>query len=243
VRQRISPRDALLGAALTGVVLIGTAAAATGTGGLKGVLNLGRANSVNATTTLDGSSPKTLQLINSGPGPALGLHVENGQPPLTTNSETEVQHLNSALVDGESASDFQQKSDDVRLRTTIQPGSEASFDVGLVTFTFSCSTLGSGFQAKVSLLNNAPPIFGNWFLDDATLDDPQVHVRDGAINSGDTGVISTTTVQLNDESEDVITFVWQDSDEVISATYATQAFVSEGGGENCSLYGTATRAT
>ena len=243
MRHRISPRDVLLGAALMAVLLLGTAAAATGTGGLKGVLNIGKVNSVNATTTLEGSSSKTLQLVNSGPGPALGLHVRNGEPPLSTNSETEVQNLNSALVDGESASDFQQKSDEVRLRTTIEVGSEASFDVGLVTFTFSCSAIAAGFQAKVSLLNNAPPVFGSWFLNDATLDNSQVHVRDGAINSGDSGVISTTTVQDTDEGEDVIDLVWQDSDEVISATYATQLFVTSGGVGNCSLYGTATRAT
>jgi hypothetical protein len=240
MRQGISLKGVLLGAGLTTVLFLATAASATTRGAIREVLDLGRANSVNATTTLEGSSPKTLQLQNSGPGPALGLHVQNGEPPIATNSDTEVQHLNSALVDGENASEFQQKSDDVRLSSVINIGSETSFEVGpLVTLEFSCTGVQLGTQATLSLLNNAPPKYGNWYLTDAELDSTAIRLEEGAINSGDLGAVSTTIVQQHFNNEDFLNLVWQDSTETITATYDVQAYDAG----SCSLFGTAVRTT
>lgn len=238
--QGITPKGVLLGAAMTAVVILGTAAAASGRGVLSGVFELGRTNSVNATSTLESNSTKTLQLVNSGSGPALALHVQKGEAPISTNSQIEVQNLNSALVDGENASDFQEKSDDVRLSSSIDVGAQTSFQVGpLITFMFSCAIDSTGVHAKLSLLNNAPPKYGYWYLTYIALDSTASQPADGAINSGDIGIVTDTTVQGHFNNEDFVTMVWEDSTETISATYEVQAFDAG----SCNLFGTAVRTS
>ena len=240
MRQTFS-KGVVVGAVVSVVVLAASSAFA-GTG-IGGVFNLGKTNSVNATTTLQGSSSKTLQLKNSGSGAALGLNVATDQPPLTTNSKAEVHNLNSALVDGQSTSDFQQASDDVRLDAALSVGATTqSFSVGpLLTLSFSCTQSLDSISGTLTLLNNAPPPEGSWSdtqFAEGEQPGPDV-IQSGAINSGDSGVLTDTVGGTSFDAENFITLVWQDPDETVSATYDINIYAAG----TCVLAGTALRTT
>ena len=89
----------MAGAAGVAVVLAVTAAAnglSVGTAFI-----LGKTNKVNATSTLTGNTPgPMLNVINSGSGTALNLHVGSGHPPFAVNSATQVANLNASLLGG-----------------------------------------------------------------------------------------------------------------------------------------------
>ena len=228
-------RGVVLGAAVASVLLAATAAYA-GTG-IGAIFNLGKTNSVNATTTLQGSSPKTLQLNNSGSGAAIGLRVNSGQPPLTTNSQTEVGNLNSALVDGETASDFQQKSDSVRISRIYSVGNSQGFDIGpLLALETACTSSGGSTYLNLSILDNAQGS-GDWSISDTLnrgTNPSTVYTFNGGITSGHVGTV-TRTIASNQDS---VTLVWQDATETISIIYTAEAFPT-----GCQLFGTAMRTT
>jgi hypothetical protein len=97
-----------LGAFVSIVTLFSTAAlAGTGVGG---IFNLGRVNSVNASTQLAGSSKSPLLQIHNSDrlGSGVGIKVAQGQPPLVVNSSTEVPNLNAGYLGGLNSSAFQQ---------------------------------------------------------------------------------------------------------------------------------------
>jgi hypothetical protein len=92
--------------AVMAVACLGATSALAGTG-VGGVFNLGRANTVNATSGLKGSQRGSmLAITNTGHGPALSLHVARGRAPLAVNSSARVQHLNASLLDGRDTSAF-----------------------------------------------------------------------------------------------------------------------------------------
>lgn len=94
-----------LGAA-TSMLTLGATSALAGTG-IGAVFNLGKVNSVNATSTLTGSATGSmLHVVNTGTGPAAAFNVAAGKPPFTVNSATEVTNLNAATVDGHPSTDF-----------------------------------------------------------------------------------------------------------------------------------------
>jgi hypothetical protein len=75
--------------------------------GVGAVFNLGRTNTVNASSRLNGSAKGSmLAVTNSRGGPALNLHVAKGKTPLMVNSSVRVQHLNASLLDGRDAAGF-----------------------------------------------------------------------------------------------------------------------------------------
>jgi hypothetical protein len=80
----------VLGAVVSVVTLFGTAAVA-GTG-VGGIFNLGRTNTVNARTTLSGSTAgPQLQVSNSSTkkgASGIAINVAKGKPPLAVNSST-----------------------------------------------------------------------------------------------------------------------------------------------------------
>jgi hypothetical protein len=81
-----------------------SALAGTGVGA---VFNLGRTNTVNATSGLKGSQKGSmLAVTNTGRGPALSLRVGKGRAPLAVSSSVRVQHLNASLLDGRDAGAF-----------------------------------------------------------------------------------------------------------------------------------------
>ncbi len=105
---------------IAGVVIVSPAVAGTGIGAL---FNLGRANTVNRTTTLTGTtSGRILALANTGTGSALSLSTRAGQAPMTVTSSTRVAHLNADLLDGLDASAFVKGTGSlVSSRTTMVP--------------------------------------------------------------------------------------------------------------------------
>ena len=237
-------KGVVLGACVSTMVLVAaTAYAGTGIGG---VFNLGKTNTVNATSTLQGSSSKTLQVANSGSGPALGLHVQAGQPPLSTNSQTKVNNLNSDLLDGQDSSAFQLKSDSVRLDAPeINFGSSQSWDVGpYITLIASCDSSGGTSTLTLDLLDNSPSS-GSWLLEDlintatnpAT---PVTHGANGVISGGESVVTKSVNppTQALTGSSDFATVIWRDTGETVTATYSSIAFANY-----CGFEGTATRTT
>lgn len=88
------------------VTMTGTALAGTGIGA---VFNLGKANSVNRSSSLSGAtSGKLLQLTDKGTGAALGLTTKPGKAPLVVSSTAKVARLNADTVDGMHAGDLAQ---------------------------------------------------------------------------------------------------------------------------------------
>src|SRR5262245_28007166 len=85
------------------VSLGGAAVAASGTDFI-----LGRNNTAKAKTSLTAPvAGNALQITNTLPGgSALGLSVDSGSPPFTTNSSTKVPNLNSDLLDGQNSTAF-----------------------------------------------------------------------------------------------------------------------------------------
>jgi hypothetical protein len=99
-------RGVVLGAAVSaGVFIAGTAVAGTGVGA---VFNLGRTNSVNASSTLKGAtSGKTLQLTNTGSGGGLGVTVGKGKAPISVNAGAgKATNLNADKLDGINSTGF-----------------------------------------------------------------------------------------------------------------------------------------
>jgi hypothetical protein len=92
-------KGVLVGALVAAIVtMAGTAVAGTGIGA---VFNLGKTNSVDKTSILAGKTPdRVLQVTNRGAGPALGLTVKAGKPPLVVNSKAVVADLNADALDG-----------------------------------------------------------------------------------------------------------------------------------------------
>jgi len=89
----------------TVMLLAATAMAGTGVGA---VFNLGQNNTVNATTTLKGSTTsKNLQLTNTGSGSGLGITVAAGKAPISVNASAgKATNLNSDKLDGMDSSAF-----------------------------------------------------------------------------------------------------------------------------------------
>lgn len=124
-------RGVALGA-VTAVLTLGTTAALAGTGP-GAPFNLGKINTVNATSTLTGSATgsmlkvpntntgagalainassasgtaATIRAQNTGGGPAGEFDVNPGQAPFTVNSATQVANLNAAMLQGMVPSNF-----------------------------------------------------------------------------------------------------------------------------------------
>src|SRR5579859_2796322 len=116
--------------AVTSMLTLGATAALAGTGPGAN-FNLGKTNSVNATSTLTGSATgsmlkipntgasaqaitassaggtaATIRAQNTGGGPAGEFDVTPGHAPFTVNSATEVANLNAAMLQGTVPSDF-----------------------------------------------------------------------------------------------------------------------------------------
>jgi hypothetical protein len=100
----------LKGAAVGGIasaLVVAATAALAGTG-VGGIFNLGQTNTVNAKTSLKGSTAKkNLQITNTGSGSALGLKVGPGHPPMTVDSSVKVANLNADKLDGLSSKSLQ----------------------------------------------------------------------------------------------------------------------------------------
>jgi hypothetical protein len=81
--------------------------------GIGGVFNLGKTNSVNASTVLSGSTNgQQLRVVNPNTGAGatgVGISTSPSRPPLAVNSTVRVRNLNADLVDGVHASALQRR--------------------------------------------------------------------------------------------------------------------------------------
>src|SRR5215469_13518010 len=92
----------------TAVAVIAITGAASGSG-VGAVFNLGETNTVNATSSLTGSTKHSmLSVTNKGSGTALNLQVGNGKAPFSVNSSGRVANLNASLLGGLAAGQFVQ---------------------------------------------------------------------------------------------------------------------------------------
>ena len=104
-------KGVVLGSVVSMVMLFTTAAFAGS--GVGAIFTLGKANSVNATTQLGGSTNgKQLTVVNTNTGAnaaGIGIAVHSNKPPLVVNSATKVANLNADLLDGANSSAFQKR--------------------------------------------------------------------------------------------------------------------------------------
>jgi hypothetical protein len=101
-------RYALLGAAGAALVFVTTTALAGS--GVGGVFNLGQANTVDAKSSLTGTTVDAQLLVqNTGTGTALNLMVGAGVTPFKVNSTTKVASLNADQLDGLDSSALQKR--------------------------------------------------------------------------------------------------------------------------------------
>lgn len=100
-----------LGAVVSALTLVSTSAFAGS--GIGGVFNLGKANSVDKTTTLQGSTNgQQLRVVNSSTGAdaaGIGIKTDAMRPPLAVNSQVKVANLDADLLDGLDSNAFQQR--------------------------------------------------------------------------------------------------------------------------------------
>jgi hypothetical protein len=94
-------------AGAAGVAVLLAITAAGNSVGAGAAFILGRANKINATSTLTGKTRRPmLNVINSGRGTALSLHVSSGHPPFSVNSATKIANLNASLLGGTGPAGF-----------------------------------------------------------------------------------------------------------------------------------------
>ncbi len=98
----------LVGLAVILALVVGLASAALAGTGVGAPFHLGKTNTVNATSNLQGAVDNNpmLRITNKGAGTALGLLVPSNKPPLFVNSSTKVNNLNADLLDGNDSSAF-----------------------------------------------------------------------------------------------------------------------------------------
>ena len=141
----------MLGAVVGGMTLVSTAALA-GTG-IGGALNLGRTNTVNASTVLRGSTNgQQFRVSNSASTGSsttgIGIHTAANKPPLAVDSKTKVNNLNADLLDGQTSAAFVAGGGQIlsaRLEESI-PGANANVLAvpGFGTIEATCTPTGFG---------------------------------------------------------------------------------------------------
>jgi hypothetical protein len=99
----------LVGLAVMLALVFGVAVTALAGTGVGATFNLGKINTVNALSRLEGSTINSmLKIDQNGSGTALNLEVQDpaNKPPMLVNSSAKVTNLNSDLLDGKSSEQF-----------------------------------------------------------------------------------------------------------------------------------------
>jgi hypothetical protein len=142
-------KSVLIGVGAAAAV-ISLTAAASGMG-VGGVFNLGKANKVNATSGLTGSTRHPmLSVTNSGSGTALSLQVAKGKAPFSVSSSAQVSKLNASLLGGLTAGQFvqgggQSRSFGFSMPTATAAQRKVLSVPGFGTLNAFCETSSGGF--------------------------------------------------------------------------------------------------
>jgi hypothetical protein len=146
-QMQLSFGKGLMAGAAGAAVVLAITAAANGLG-VGAVFNLGATNKVNATSTLTGTTAQgrpMLNVINSGHGTALNLHVSSGRPPFSVNSTTKVANLNASLLGGIGPAGFVQGGGHVvtaEVELTVGQSHVPLFNLpGYGRFSVSCTNV------------------------------------------------------------------------------------------------------
>ena len=146
--QLVTVKSVIIGVG-TAAAVIAITGAASGSG-VGAVFNLGKINKVNATSSLTGSTKRSmLSVTNKGAGTALSLQVANGKAPFSVNSSTRVANLNASLLGGLAAGQFVQGGGQSRsfgFTSTFDNATKNLLRVpGFGTFIAICATGGGAF--------------------------------------------------------------------------------------------------
>jgi hypothetical protein len=134
--------------AAAAVIAITGAASGSGVGA---AFNLGKTNTVNATSSLTRSTKHSmLSVTNKGAGPALSLNIGRGKAPFSVNSSGQVAGLNASMLSGLAASQFVLGGGQVRSFGFIMPTSSMKPRTllrlpGFGTFNVDCGTISGEF--------------------------------------------------------------------------------------------------
>jgi hypothetical protein len=120
----------LVGLATVVGMSAGLVASALGGNGIGDVFELGKKNTVDKSSKLQGSSPKPTLKLKNGEGSTLQLDPAPAMAPITTSSDEVASGLNADRVDGASRSDLLSSS-----TYTNESPVEAGTDLGDGTFT------------------------------------------------------------------------------------------------------------
>ena len=147
----------------TAVAVIAITGAASGSG-VGAVFNLGETNTVNATSSLTGSTKHSmLSVTNKGSGTALSLHVGKGKAPFSVSSSGRVANLNASMLGGLAASRFVQgggRSRSFGLRDTPIPNIKFRTLLSVPGFgTLSAACIkSSNVFAEVNIMTGSHPL-------------------------------------------------------------------------------------
>ena len=134
-----------VGAAAAAIAITGAASGS----GIGAVFNLGKTNTVNATSRLKGSTNHPmLSVTNNGTGTALSLQVAQGKPPFSVNSSTRIANLNASLLGGLGPSQFalgQLRSYGFSMSTATDNTKPLLSVPGFGTLNAECGPSGGGF--------------------------------------------------------------------------------------------------
>jgi hypothetical protein len=112
----------LVGLAMILALVFGVAVTALAGTGVGATFNLGKTNTVNALSRLEGSTLNSmLKIDQNGSGTALNLEVQDpaNKPPMLVNSSTKVTNLNSDQLDGQDSTAFLPRSTYTKEETTL----------------------------------------------------------------------------------------------------------------------------
>jgi len=195
-------KSAVIGvSAATAVIAITGAASGSGVGA---VFNLGETNKVNATSSLTGSTKRSmLSVTNSGGGTALSLQVGKGKAPFTVNSSGQVAGLNASLLSGLAASQFvhgggQSRSFGLAMSTTTMATQKLLTLPGFGTLTATCGGGSSSAYAQVTCSNGSH-----------TTDEFFAHITNSGTSIGDGSLPPKVSVAFSIVFASGAAVVWQ----------------------------------
>jgi hypothetical protein len=174
---------------------------------------LGRNNTAKAKTSLTAPvAGNSLQITNTLPGgSALGLSVDSGSPPFTTNSSTKVPNLNSDLLDGQNSTAFLGANGTAANANKLDGLDSTQFVQGGGSFSgiSATSTVPAGGSRLTNLgAINGLTFFGTCADTSSSNTGAQITLRNGTNNAitflrDEGGDLTSEVLQPNDQDGDM----------------------------------------